>query len=147
MLTNIGQYQDQPDEELEDETLPFNAFYMMVIQSRNGQQASKEILALADEAVQRMRVNAETLLLYDSVVLFVMPQGEGDDYQQQARQIADEIGRQAPDSLRIGVSRLCSSKNNVRASYQQARRALWDISLMDAPLTSVLRQVLPGPSG
>ena len=45
MLTNIGQYQDQPDESLEDETLPFNAFYMMVIQSQNGQQASKEILA------------------------------------------------------------------------------------------------------
>lgn len=144
MLTNIGQYQDQPDEELEDETLPFNAFYMMVIQSRNGQQASKEILALADEAVQRMRVNAETLLLYDSVVLFVMPQGEGEDYQQQARQIADEIGRQAPDSLRIGVSRLCSSKNNVRASYQQARRALWDISLMDAPLTIQFYAKSPG---
>ena len=88
MLTNIGQYQDQPDESLEDETLPFNAFYMMVIQSQNGQQASKEILALADETVQRLQISAETLLLYDSVVMFVIPQGVA-DYQQQARQLAD----------------------------------------------------------
>ena len=143
MLTNIGQYQDQPDESLEDETLPFNAFYMMVIQSQNGQQASKEILALADETVQRLQISAETLLLYDSVVMFVIPQGAA-DYQQQARQIADEIGRQVSDGLRIGVSLPGSSKNTVRASYQQARRALWDISLMDAPLTIQFYAKSPG---
>ena len=127
MLTNIGQYQDQPDESLEDETLPFNAFYMMVIQSQNGQQASKEILALADETVQRLQISAETLLLYDSVVMFVIPQGVA-GLPAGPKQIADGSAVRYRMGFASGVSLPGSSKNNVRASYQQARRALWDIS-------------------
>jgi len=113
---------------LADVGLAFEAYYVMVVQLQGEQVYSQEVLTQVEKAVADAGVQAETLFLYDALVIFVMCQ-PGGPWQQEAAQIADSIIDGSSMPVRIGISQLGTSRESFRAAYQQARRALWAIAL------------------
>ena len=71
-------------------------------------------------------VSARTLsiMLYDSLVLYVMRDDLDEAWQDEAAQLVELIADAVPVRVRFGISELEKSYHKVRKTYQQARQAL-----------------------
>lgn len=128
LLTNDRQRGRGVQEQLADVGLNFEAFYVMVVQLQGEQAYSQDILNQIEKAIDGAGVQAETLFLYDALVIFVMCAPD-ESWHEQAAQIADDIIDGSSMPVRIGISQKGSLHDSFRAVYQQARRALWAIAL------------------
>lgn len=128
LLTNDRQRGRGAQEMLADVGLSFEAFYVMVVQLQGEQAYSQDVITQIEKAIGGAGVQAETLFLYDALVICVMCKPD-ETWHEQAERIADDIIDGSSMPVRIGISQLGTTRDSFRAVYQQARRALWAIAL------------------
>ena len=120
LLTNDSQRGQGVNEMLADARLGFEAYYIMVLQLPGERFYSQATLNRVDAAFARHNANAVTILLYDSVVVFVM-RNQGDaGWQAEAAALAKAVMAEMKMPLHIASS---------RQAYYQARQALWEVAL------------------
>ncbi len=125
LLTNDSHAGQDVGLMLEEANLRAPAYYLMIIQPDGAQTPEMSFMDEVDEALSRCAINAVSVVLYDSLVVYVMRGDTGDAWQKEALATADTIGRAMPGRTRIGISGLKTSRHQIRQAYQQARQALW----------------------
>ena len=129
LLTNDSQRGQGVNEMLADARLGFEAYYIMVLQLPGERFYSQATLNRVDAAFARHNANAVTILLYDSVVVFVM-RNQGDaGWQAEAAALAKAVMAEMKMPLHIASSQLHTSRHAIRQAYYQARQALWEVAL------------------
>lgn len=129
LLTNDGQRGQGVHDMLTDVGVKFLSYYVMVVQLQQGYAYAQAMLNRVDAVLEWRQAEATTVFLYDAVVIFVARQEPGDGWREQAVLLAEDIREELAAPLYIGVSGLGTSPHAIRAAYQQARSALWEIAL------------------
>ena len=136
LLTNDSQRGQGVRGLLTDAGLDFSNYYIMVIQLQGERAFAPAAFNRVDSVLARNDVNAVTLFLYDAIVVFAVVDDGGDDWRNQAENIAEAVNTELVTAVRVGISKLGSSRHLIRQVYQQARQALWEIALCKSPCVS-----------
>ena len=125
LLTNDSHAGQDVGLMLEEANLRAPAYYLMIIQPDGAQTPEMSFMDQVDEALSTCAINAVSVVLYDSLVVYVMRSDTGDAWQKEALSTADTIDRTMPGKTHVGISGLKTSRHQIRQAYQQARQALW----------------------
>lgn len=118
----------------------------MTVQSSDERTFTQAELNHIDGVITAMEVSAVTILLYDTVVAFVMLDSAGDGWQSGAEALVRAVVQSMAVPVCIGVSELSTSLHAVRQTYHQARQAMWQAALETRPSAAVF-YAGPEPSG
>lgn len=129
LLTNDSQRGQGVNEILEDARLGFQAYYIMVVQLPGERIYSQETLNRLDAVFARKNAQAVSILLYDSVVVFVMRDQADPSWRKEATGLAEAVMEEMQIPVHISSSQLHTSRHGIRQAYYQARQALWEIAL------------------
>ena len=133
LLTNDSQRGQGVREMLDEVQLHFRSYYIMVVQLLDEPAYSQASLNHLDAVLARHNVNAITVLLYDSAVVFAMHDDMSENWREEAEELFDVISSEMLSIVHIGVSMLQTSSHLIRQAYHQARQALWEIALRKHP--------------
>lgn len=128
LLTNESHSGQDVHQLLMDAGLHSECFFIMLAIPTDRQQISYAALSVVDDMLRSCNARAATLLLFDAVVIYVMPDGIGEGWRDTARLIARRLHAELPAPACIGVSDLTFSHHQIRHAYQQARQALWELT-------------------
>ena len=129
LLTNDSQRGQGVNEMLADARLDFEAYYIMVVQFPGERFYSQEILNRLDAIFARKHSRTVSILLYDSVVVFVMRDARDQLWRKEAGSLAKAVMEEMNLPVHISSSQLHTSRHGIRQAYYQARQALWEIAL------------------
>ncbi|MDD3335952.1 MAG: response regulator [Eubacteriales bacterium] len=129
LLTNDSQRGQGVSELLGEAGMDFQTYYIMMMQAPTGEVSMPGLLTRLEALYRELHISVVLLLLYDSIIAFVMRQDDGDAWREQAENAAADILHKTGLPLRIGVSSLGTSRHRIRQIYHQARQALWEIAL------------------
>ena len=133
LLTNESQRGLGVGGMLADVGITFSAYYVMVVQLMDERVYSQAMLNHIDTVMARMNISAVTLLLYDSVVIFIYTDKAENDWRSEAERVATAIHTEVVNPARIGISKQGTSQHTIRQAYHHARQALWEIALCKHP--------------
>ena len=158
LLTNPSQHGQGVRAMFVEMGLSFQSYYIMTVQSSDERTFTQAELNHIDGVITAMEVSAVTILLYDTVVAFVMLDSAGDGWQSGAEALVrwrdPRVGLRLPGAFLplfeknavvqsmavpvcIGVSELSTSLHAVRQTYHQARQAMWQAALETRPSAAV----------
>lgn len=129
LLTNPSHAGQAVHQMLEDSGLDSAAYYLLIIQPRDSGSLPLSTLNGMDDLITDCRVRGQSVVLYDSIVLYVMRDDLSDGWTEEAERICDRIDEALPVEVNIGVSLLETSHHRIRQTYQQARHALWESAM------------------
>ena len=129
LLTNDSQRGQGVNEMLEDVRLGFEAYYIMVVQMPGERVYTQDTLNRLDGVFTREHAQAVSILLYDSVVVFVMRDQADASWRREAVALAEAVMNEMKTPVHISSSQLHTSRHAIRQAYYQARQALWEIAL------------------
>lgn len=131
LLTNDDRYGFVSQVQSEYCGLSFDAYFIMVLQPQDACKAASTLCVNLDTALSSPDVRVLMLPLYDALVLFVILEGDPESWRLIAERMADHAVQFTSEPVRIGVSLLGRTRSTLRTVYQQARSALWDITLCE----------------
>lgn len=146
LLTNPSQHGQGVRAMFVEMGLSFQSYYIMTVQSSDERTFTQAELNHIDGVITAMEVSAVTILLYDTVVAFVMlvaPETAGNPA---PRRSCAPSSQSMAVPVCIGVSELSTSLHAVRQTYHQARQAMWQAALETRPSAAVF-YAGPEPSG
>ena len=146
LLTNPSQHGQGVRAMFVEMGLSFQSYYIMTVQSSDERTFTQAELNHIDGVITAMEVSAVTILLYDTVVAFVMLDSAGDGWQSGAETLVRAVVQSMAVPVCIGVSELSTSLHAVRQTYHQARQAMWQAALETRPSAAVF-YAGPEPSG
>lgn len=129
LLTNDSQRGQGVNDMLTDARLGFEAYYIMVVQLPGERLYSQETLNRLDAVFSQRHTRAVSILLYDSVVVFVMRDRADNSWRKEAVNLAQAVMEEMQVPVHISSSQLHTSRHAIRQAYYQARQALWEIAL------------------
>lgn len=129
LLTNMSHAGQSVHQMLEDAGLSSIAYYMIILQPEESGALPLSTLNGMDDLLAGCSVRALSVVLYDSIVIYVMRNDTDQGWMDEAENICDRIRTALPVQMRIGISRLCLSKHQIRQTYQEARQALWESAM------------------
>ena len=109
--------------------LPLDAYCVLVAQPLEATADPAAVMARVDAGLRQTGIRAVSATLYDAVVLVLTQAPADGDWQAAAAAAADVAAEHAGTPVRIGIGRPAQTSGMLRAAYQQARSALWDITL------------------
>ncbi|NLI22999.1 MAG: response regulator transcription factor [Clostridiales bacterium] len=112
-----------------DDDLPLDAYCVLVAQPREATADPAAVMARTAAALRRTGIPSLSATLYDAVVLVLTQEPADGNWQAAAAAAADVVAEAAGVPVRIGIGRPAHTRGMLRAAYQQARSALWDITL------------------
>ncbi|MFH1512810.1 MAG: response regulator [Bacillota bacterium] len=136
LLTNDSQRGQGVRGLLSNAGLDFSTYYIILIQLQDERVFAPAAFNRVDSVLERKGVDAVTLFLYDAIVIFVFAEDPKNDWRNEAESIAEAVNTELVTPVRIGISKLGSSRHAIRQIYQQARQALWEIALCKNPCVS-----------
>ena len=126
LLTNMSHAGQAVHHMLLKSGLDSVAYYLMILQPEKSGALPQSSLNVVDSLLSQSGASAQTITLYDSVVIYLMRQDEGEGWMKEAKEICRLMREKLPIPLRIGISGLSTSKHQIRQTYQQARQALFE---------------------
>lgn len=129
LLTNESHSGQAVHQMLQDAKLYSIAYYLIIIQPKDSGALLMSTLNGIDDLLINCQARTSSVVLYDSIVIYVMRDDEGEGWSIEAEYICDRIEQTFPVHVNIGISRLASSHHQIRQTYQQARQALWESAL------------------
>lgn len=129
LLTNDSQRGQGVNDMLADAHLGFEAYYIMVVQFPGERLYSQKTLNRLDAVFAREHARAVSILLYDSVVVFVMRDEADPSWRGEAIKLAQAVMEEMQMPVHISSSQLHTSRHAIRQAYYQARQTLWEIAL------------------
>ncbi|MBE5783592.1 MAG: helix-turn-helix domain-containing protein [Clostridiales bacterium] len=129
LLTNDSQRGQGVNDMLEDAQLDFGAYYIMVVQMPGERAYTQETLNRLDAVFARKHARAVSILLYDSVVVFVRQDQADTGWRKEAAGLAQAVMEEMNTPVHISASQLHTSRHAIRQAYYQARQTLWEIAL------------------
>ncbi len=129
LLTNPSHAGQAVHQMLIDAGLNSAAYYLIIIQPRDSGSLPLSTLNGMDDLMLDCNVRCQSVVLYDSIVLYVMRDTVDDGWRDEAEQICEHIDAALPVQVSIGVSQLETSHHQIRQTYQQARHALWESAM------------------
>lgn len=129
LLTNDSRADQDIYQVLLDAGLCSPAYYLMIIQSDEVGGLPLTELNGMDDMLVRSQMHAMSVVLYDSVVLYIMREDSDEGWREEAGRICELIADEFPVRVRIGISCLSTSYGRIRQTYHQARQALWESAL------------------
>lgn len=129
LLTNDSQRGQGVNDILAGARMGFEAYYIMVVQLPGEKSYSQETLNQLDAVFARMHTRTVSILLYDSVVVFVMRDQADNAWKKEAVNLAQAVMDEMQGPVHISSSQLHTSRHAIRQAYYQARQALWEIAL------------------
>ncbi len=133
LLTNDSQRGQGVSGMLSNVGLDFSAFYIVVIQLQDERVFSPSTFNRVDAVLDRLGINGISVFLYDAIVIFVFVEDMQSNWRNQAESLSEAVNTELVTPVRIGISKLGSSRHAIRQVYQQARQAMWEIALCKNP--------------
>lgn len=137
LLTNPSQHGQGVSGMFAEMKLSFQSYYIMTVQASDERIFTQAELNHIDGVIANMDVSAVTILLYDTVVAFVMRDSAGGNWQSEAEALVHTVADSMTGPVCIGVSGLSASSHAVRQTYHQARQAMWQAALETRPSAAV----------
>ena len=135
LLTNLSHVGQSVHTMLEQSGLVSKAYYVIIIQPMDAGALPMETLNSLDGQLSLSRTKAVSVVLYDSVVVYVMRDSVDEGWCEEATALCGELSAILPVDVHIGISQLNTSIHQIRATYQQARQALWESAMSSTPGT------------
>ena len=129
LLTNDSRVGQNVNQSLEDTGLWSPAYYLMIIQPEEPGAIPLSTLNGMDDLLAGCQMRALSVVLYDSLVVYVMRENTGDGWRDEVERVCQRIERTLPAKVRIGISSLATSHHQIRQTYHQARQALWESAM------------------
>ncbi len=126
LLTNDAHAGQDVGLMVQEANLLAKAYYLMIIQPDGAQPPEEGFMNRVDALLEDPELKAVSVVLYDSMVVYVMRQDTGEGWKDEARRVADRVSEGMPGKTRIGISALSTSRHRIRQTYQEARQALWE---------------------
>lgn len=126
LLTNFSRVGLNVHQMLDNAQLYAKAYYFIIVQPENVHAFPSSVLEGVDGLLTDWQSRTLSIILYDSLVLYVMCEDGGDGWRREATEIATRIADALPERVCIGISALATSQHQIRKTYQQARQALWE---------------------
>ena len=134
LLTNDSHAGQDVGLMMQQANLSSAAYYLMIIQPTGAQTPESSFMNQIDTLLLSCDLKAVSVVLYDSMVVYVMREDTSDAWRAQAESVAATVRTAMPGKVRIGISALSVSRHQIRQTYQQARQALWEDAMAhDAP--------------
>ena len=135
LLTNDSRAGQAVHQMLSEAGLQSPAYYLMILQPAGACALPPSALSGMDDLLDRCEARAVTVILYDSLVAYVMLAEEeaSSAWERRAEALAARVAAALPVQLHIGFSLLNTSHHQIRQAYQQARQALWESALGQEP--------------
>ena len=128
LLTNPSQRGQGVAAIFDEMGIHFQAYYVLTIQKPGGNTFTQAELNHLDNLLSSVG-RAMTFLLYDTVVVFVMLDSDGEQWRQTCESMISDIQNAFAEPLRMGVSELNRSLHALSQTYRQSRQALWSAAL------------------
>lgn len=132
LLTNDGNDGMVAHEDAVRGTLSFEDFVLLVAQPQRTLEQSRPTPNQIDVDLGQHNLQTVTLVLYDAFVVYAQLTPHAQDWQRDAARVADWLEQCIGIPLRVGISQPGQTRGAFRSRYQQARSALWDITLSDS---------------
>lgn len=129
LLTNMCHTGQDVSRMMEESELSCEAYYLMIFQPEESGTLPQAVLNGVDDLLSDRKYSATSVVLYDSIVLYVRRNDDSDDWMDEAEDICDIIRDRVPVCMNVGISLLSTSKHMVRQTYQQARQALYESAM------------------
>lgn len=129
LLTNMSHTGQNVLTMMQEAGLDSPSYYLIILQPEELGDIPLSRLNNADDLAAEIGIRAVSVILYDSVVLYIMCDHLNEDWHEQARMICNRIRACYDIRLRIGVSDLENSHHRVREAYQQARQAVYESAM------------------
>lgn len=129
LLTNMSHTGQNVLTMMREAGLDSPSYYLIILQPEELGDIPLSMLNDTDDLLSKAGIQAVSVILYDSVVLYVMRDRQESGWREQARMICDFVRKSFNIRLRIGVSGLELSHHRVREAYQQARQALYESAM------------------
>ena len=129
LLTNMSHTGQDISRMMDEAGLSSEAYYLIIFQPEDSGTFPQSVLNGMEDHLTANRISASSVVLYDSLVLFVRRENTGVDWMDEAEDICDLISERVPFRMNIGISQLETSKHMVRQTYQQARQALYESAM------------------
>ena len=126
LLTNDSHAGQDVGLMMQEVNLKAAAYYLMIIQPDGAQTPELSFMNQVDAVLSTCAINAASVVLYDSMVVYVMRDQADEAWREEAKRVAETIGGAMPGKTHIGISGLAVSRHQIRQTYQQARQALWE---------------------
>ena len=131
LLTNDAHAGQDVSLMMEEVHLHAPAYYLMIIQPDGACTPELTFMNQVDQALNTCDIECVSVVLYDSMVVYVMCGDHTEGWKSQAAQVSERIAEKLHGMTRIGVSALAKSRHQIRQTYQQARQALWENTMSD----------------
>ena len=129
LLTNDSRIGQNVNQTLTDAGLWSKAYYLMIIQPEEPGASPLATLNGMDDLLESCQVHALSVVLYDSLVIYVMRDDTSDGWLDEVERVCDKMDQALPARVRIGISSLATSHHQIRQTYHQARQALWESAM------------------
>ncbi len=129
LLTNMSHTGQDVSRMMDDAGLSSEAYYLMIFQPEEAGSVPQPILNGMESLLTENRTPAISVVLYDSVVLYLRRNDSSDAWMDEAEDLCDLIRERVPAGMNIGISRLETSKHRIRQAYQEARQALYESAM------------------
>ena len=129
LLTNDSQRGQGVNEMLAGVQLDFGAYYIMLVQLVGERDYSQDTLNQLDSIFSRKHARSISILLYDSLVVFIMRDRVDPLWHKEAAELAKAVMEEMQMPVHVSSSQLHTSRHGIRQAYYQARQALWEIAL------------------
>lgn len=129
LLTNMSRAGLNVYQMMEDVGMRAGAYYFIIVQPEALHSVPMAIMYGIDSLLSTVSARTLSIMLYDSLVLYVMRDDLDEAWQDEAAQLVELIADAVPVRVRFGISELEKSYHKVRKTYQQARQALWETAM------------------
>lgn len=129
LLTNMSHTGQNVLSMMKEAGLDSASYYLVILQPEEPGGLPLSILNGTDDLLAGTGITALSVILYDSVVLYVMRDREDGPWRDEAEDLCDSLRRAVPMRMNIGISTLETSHHRVRETYQQARQALYESAM------------------
>ncbi|MDO5434837.1 MAG: helix-turn-helix domain-containing protein [Clostridia bacterium] len=133
LLSNMSHTGQDVSRMMDEAGLSCEAYYLMIFQPEEGGSVQQHFLDGIGSLVADDRIPAVSVLLHDTVVLYIRRHDNTDVWMDEAKTICTMARRRVRTGMHIGISRLETSKHRIRQSYQEARQALYENAMDNGP--------------
>lgn len=129
LLTNMSHTGQNILTMMKEAGLHCTSYFLMILQPEEAGGLPLSMMDGPDRLLQELGLHAISVILYDSLVLYVMRDSADSSWTDEAIKICDAMRLAIPERVNIGISTLETSHHRVRETYQQARQALYESAM------------------
>ena len=129
LLTNMSHTGQNVLSMMKEAGLDSASYFLVIMQPEELGSLTQTGLNGTDELLEDIGIRVVSVILYDSVVLYIMRDQETGPWREEAEEICRRLRGRFPMRMNIGISNLEISHHRVRETYQQARQALYESAM------------------